>query len=197
MSKKIVLFGGSFDPPHLGHLLIAQWVAELLKSTLRFLPNGVPPHKNPYSASQHRLQMLKLALTGNSNFVIDDSELQSDTYHYTVDTLRYFATQGVAQEDLFFVLGSDSLNSLMSWREPEEIIKLCTLVAFEREPFSTHVLQSLQEQGARLVIATAPILEISSSMIRERIKQGKSIRYLVPDEVRDYILKSRLYKEGK
>lgn len=197
MSDKVILFGGSFDPPHLGHLLLGEWAAEILGAGVRFLPNGTPPHKEPHSSREDRLQMLRLAISDNSRFAIDETELYAKTYQYTVDTLRRHHKEGVGRDELFFVLGSDALNSLKTWREPEEIIRLCTLLVFQREPLSAPLVASLREQGAKIITAHAPIVEISSSLVRERVRQGKSIQYLVPDAVREYILKTRLYKEGK
>lgn len=195
MNDTVVLFGGSFDPPHLGHLLIGQWVTELLGTTVRFLPNATPPHKNPLSTPQARLAMLTCALADNPRFVIDETELYSQSNNYTVDTLRRHGAEGVRRDDLYFVLGSDALNSLESWRAPMEIIQLCTLVVFHREPIMPGLIQDLEAQDAKIIVADAPRLEISSSLVRQRVRQGKSIRYLVPDAVRDYIFKFGLYKK--
>ncbi len=197
MNSSVLLFGGSFDPPHLGHLLIGQWVTELLGAPVRFLPNGTPPHKIPNTPPEARLTMLKLALFDNPRLTIDKTELCSQSYNYTVDTLRRHRAQGVMRDDLYFVLGSDALNSLGSWREPREIIQLCTLVVFPRQPIMPNLVQNLRAQGAKLIITEAPMLEISSSLVRQRVYQGKSIRYLVPDAVEEFIKKSGLYKEEK
>jgi len=135
MNNRVILFGGSFDPPHLGHLVMAQWVSEMLSESVCFLPTGNPPHKKTMSASIHRVEMLRLAVENNPNFFIDDYEAVSETVNYTVDTLkRYSRKYGLNRDNLFFILGSDSLNSLETWKNPQGVTELCTLVVAEREP---------------------------------------------------------------
>lgn len=198
MNKKILLFGGSFDPPHLGHLIMAQWVAGMFSQAVRLLPAGNPPHKTPLSSESHRIEMLRLAIGENPDLILDLHEMASNSHTYTVDTLRsYQAKYDVDRDNLCFILGSDSLNSLESWREPQEVCELCTLVVFVREPIQRNVLGKLQDIGAKIVLADAPSIGISSSMIRARIGQGLSIKYLVPDAVRNYIYEAGLYQAGK
>jgi len=98
---------------------------------------------------------------------------------------------------LFFVLGSDSLNSIQSWRDPQGIIERCTLMVFQRQPISSLVVQYLSSLQARYILSAAPVLDISSTFVRERVKQGLSIQYYVPETVREYISQWKLYKEGK
>lgn len=196
MNKKVVLFGGSFDPPHLGHLLMAQWVSELCQNVVRFLPAGNPPHKNTMAPAQHRREMLAEAIKGNPNFCLDDYELTSKSLNYTYLTLEYFTDRyKLNRDNLLFIVGSDSLNSLQYWRMPGKIAKLCTLVVFEREPIDYDLLNS-HGIDLKTIFCDAPKIEISSTLVRERIRRGLNIDYLVPDSVRRYISKTRLYQEG-
>lgn len=198
MSKKIILFGGSFDPPHLAHLIIAQYISELLEGPVRFLPAGNPPHKTPLSSGSHRLEMLRLATAGNDNFFIDDYELNITGFTFTADTLKRFSQEFFVDRDrLYFIVGSDSFNALETWRNPQEILKLSTLVVYKRGPVCLETLKTLEEMGGKIVVCEAPVIMISSSCVRSRVKQRKPIDYLVPREVKDYIVKTGLYIAGK
>jgi|SRR5690554_857197 len=194
--NKVILFGGSFDPPHLGHLVVAQWVSEQFAAPVRFLPSANPPHKRPTSSSTHRLSMLRLALANNPNFILDDFEYSSAT-RFTVDTLRaYRRKHNLTRDQLCFVVGSDSFNSLEQWRDPWGILQECTLVVYRRELVDQSVVQRLERRNAKFVFCQAPSIEISSTMVRTRVAQGMSIKYLVPQCVAEYILKTGLYREG-
>jgi nicotinate-nucleotide adenylyltransferase len=196
--NKVILLGGSFDPPHLGHMIMAQWAAEQLGAQVRFLPTGTPPHKHPLSPSNHRLEMLKLSLGDNADFLIDDYELRRCGVDYTVNTLkRYHGDFGIDKSDLYFVIGSDSLNNLPKWKDPKEVAKLATLLVFEREAIDIKGLEKMQiSMDLKVIVCKAPIVAISSFLIRERVRLGKSIRYLVHESVREYISDRGLYLEG-
>lgn len=196
--EKIILFGGSFDPPHLGHLVVGQWVAEALGGKVRFLPAGAPPHKNPFSIGENRLAMLKIALRDNPLFLIDEYEYNLGKVNFTVETLaRYQRNFGVAREDLYFVLGSDSLRDLPAWRDPPGIAARATLAVFPRETVDwKELLAPLGPLKAKVIICNGPIISISSTLIRERVKMGLSIRYLVPRAVEKFIGEKGLYQEG-
>jgi nicotinate-nucleotide adenylyltransferase len=197
-SDKIILFGGSFDPPHLGHLVIAQWVADALGGVVRFLPAGNPPHKQPLGSGEHRLEMLKLATSGNKSFFLDDYEYNLHRINYSVETLqRYWDDFGVSRDNLYFVMGSDSLRNLNTWRDPQGIASRATLLAFAREAVDwQELLASLGQLKAKVVICDAPIIGISSTLVRNRVKRGLSVRYLVTPGVEEYIVKNKLYQEG-
>jgi nicotinate-nucleotide adenylyltransferase len=196
--EKIILFGGSFDPPHLGHLIVAQWVAEALKSAVRFLPGGDPPHKKPFSPGEHRLEMLKIATAGNPLFVVDDYEYKTGKVNYTVETLgRYREDFGLTRDNLYFILGSDSLGELLRWRDPQGIAAQATLVVFPRDNLDWQgLLGPLQPLQAKLIICQAPLIQVSSTLVRQRLRDGLSVRYLVPLEVENYIRQMGLYQEG-
>lgn len=192
---KIVLFGGSFDPPHLGHLIVGQWVAEALAATVRFLPAGNPPHKKTAGSGEHRLEMLKIATAGNPNFYIDEYEYRSGKVNYSAETLAaYRQEHAVSREDLYFILGSDSLAELGRWRNPKGVAANATLLVFARGAVDwRRLLRPLQPLAAKVVIGQAPIVEISSTLVRQRVAKGLSIRYLVPPGVEEYIVKNNLY----
>lgn len=199
MSKEsIILFGGSFDPPHLGHMIVAQWVAEALSGIVRFLPAGTPPHKNNVGSGDKRLEMLKIATQGNPRFIVDDYETIQGKVNYTVDTLeRYSREYNVSRDKLYFVIGSDSLRDFNTWRDPQGIADRATLLAFPREGVDwKELLLPLKHLAAKIIICNAPIIQISSTLVRDRVRQGKSVRYLVPAGVEEYIVKMRLYQEG-
>ena len=197
-ADKVILFGGSFDPPHLGHLVAGQWVAEALSGVVRFLPAGVPPHKDPPGSGEHRLEMLKIATEGNQNFLVDDYEYKLNRINYSAETLTWYRQEySVSRDNLFFIIGSDSLRDLGTWRSPREITSQATLLAFAREPVDwKEVLLPLKEFEAKLVICKAPIIQLSSTLIRDRVSKGLSIRYLVPPGVEEYITRTGLYQGG-
>lgn len=196
--ESIILYGGSFDPPHIGHMVVAQWVAEALSGIVRFLPAGNPPHKNNVGSGAHRLKMLEIATAGNPNFLVDDYEYNLGRVNYTVDTLeRYSREYNVSREKLFFVIGSDSLRDFDTWRDPQGIANQATLLAFAREGVNwKELLLPLKHLAAKIVICKAPIIQVSSTLIRDRVRHGLRVDFLVPSGVDKYIAQMGLYKEG-
>lgn len=195
---KVILFGGSFDPPHIGHMVVSQWLAEALQNPVRLLLSGSPPHKNPQGSGAHRLEMLKIATRDNPSFIVDEYEYSLGRVNYSADTVkRYQEDFQISQENLYFAVGSDSLRDFHLWQRPQEIVERVTLVAFARTRVDWHeLLLPLKDLKAKIMICKAPIIEVSSTLIRERIKQGLSIRYLVTPAVEEYIVKKGLYQEG-
>lgn len=199
MSKEsIILFGGSFDPPHLGHMVVAQWVADALSAPVRFLPAGNHPCKDNVGSGDERLEMLKIATHGNPSFIVDEYEYNLGKVNYTVDTLeRYSREFSVSREELYFVVGSDSLRDFSTWRDPPGIAQRATLLAFAREAVDwKELLLPLKHLEAKIIICNAPIIQISSTLVRDRVRQGLSVRYLVPPGVEEYIAEMGLYREG-
>jgi len=191
--KKIGILGGTFDPPHIAHLIVAQEALEKLKlDQVWFVPGFIPPHKrnNPVTNARQRWQMLKLALSGNRKFVASNIELRRKGISYTVDTLRRLSLQRPKRK-LYLILGSDNLKFLPDWKEPEEIFKLAQVVLIRRPGLKISRANSWVKKG---VLLEAPLLEISSSQIRERAKKGESITYWVPEMVRKYIERHKLYR---
>lgn len=202
--KKIGIMGGTFDPPHVGHLAMAEYVREELElNQVWFIPTGKIPHKDSRetAASADRLAMVELAIAGNPWFRIESLEVENGGYSYTFETLEKIKT-AYPEADLTFIVGADSLDYMECWREPERIFRLCTVAAVNRMGFDKEQMAqkqaALAEQfGARIQRVDMPLIGVSSTEIRERIRQGRSVRYLVRDEVLAYIKTHDLYLENK
>ena len=190
---KICLFGGTFDPPHIGHLLIAQTVCEAENfDKIMFIPAYQPPHKIEITPIKYRLEMLQIAVEGNPNFEISDLEIRRGGISYTIDTLRAYKEQISKKDDeLFYLIGSDSLLDLKNWREPKEIINECQVLVAIRPGFRPSDIPSWLIHGIQF--ANIPRFEISSSNIRKRWVENKTIRYMVTLPVWEYINQHNLY----
>lgn len=195
--RRIGIFGGTFDPVHIAHLAIAEWIREDLRlDKVVFVPNRLPPHKTTLTIStpESRLEMLKLATTGNPDFAISTIEFNREGPSYTVDTLRSFRqAPEYADADLFLIIGADNLVEFEQWRNADEIQNLCVLVVYPR--YGVHVEKSLSNYSERAIILKAPLLDLASTEIRRRLAAGHSIRYLVPQEVYEYIERNDVYKK--
>lgn len=184
------IFGGSFDPVHHGHLIVAARAAEALGlDTVVFVPCGIQPLKDqaPVAAGQHRAAMVRLAIAGNTGFALDTGELERPGPSYTVDTLRAFRARQ-PDERLVVIVGADAAALLPRWRSADEVARLAEVAVLSRPGADPVTSPLVRHQVA------APAIEISASDIRARVKQGRSIRYLVPDGVGDYIARHRLYQ---
>jgi nicotinate-nucleotide adenylyltransferase len=186
--KKIGVFGGTFDPPHYGHLLMANEVLHALRlSEIWFMPNHIPPHKQheQVTNSEDRLHMLKLAIADHPHFKIETIELQRGGPSYTYDTMRQLKAI-YPNNEFYFIIGADMVEYLPNWYYIDRLVQLVTFVGVKRPGFSL-------ETSYPLIEVEIPEFAVSSSLIRERVKQGKSIRYLVPERVRLYIEEKKLY----
>lgn len=189
----IGLFGGSFNPPHVAHLAVAQACAEGADlDTVLWTPTPDPPHKPSarLAAAEHRLEMVRMATAGNERFGVSDVEFQRPGPHYTVGTLRVL--RGAHPDaELALVIGGDSLASFASWREPEAILGLARLVVYRRPGSDiSGVPASVMD---RVTMVDGPALDLSATEIRARLGAGQTVRYLVPDAVLGYIEARRLY----
>lgn len=185
---RLGLFGGSFDPPHLGHLVVAQDVAEFLNlDRLIFLPAGNPPHKLDRSLAPAplRVEMVRSLVARDARFGVSEVEVSRSGPSYTVDTLRHYRELH-PEAELFFVMGADQAVTLDSWHEPGEVSALATLVVMARD--------GTEAPEGDFLSAPVTRLDISSSAIRARVRNGRPIRYLVPDTVREIIESNRLYR---
>ena len=198
-SLRLGLFGGTFDPPHLGHLNVAQEVGERLSlDRILFLVAGLPPHKvgEVRSPPFIRAEMARAAVAGNPLFGVSEVELDREGPTYTVDTLRHFrATHPDAE--LFFLLGADQLAEFHEWQEPKGIAGLATLVAVGRDGVDPGQLPRVDlGTGEELNFLSLSVtrMDISSSEVRDRVKTGRSIQYVVPEAVRELIKTHRLYR---
>ena len=192
---KTCIFGGTFDPPHIGHLLIAQTIIESENfERLIFVPANISPAKKGQiiSSSKKRLDMLNMALTSNENFEISDFEISKGDVSYTIDTIVEFAnTLNLDKKDLYFLMGSDTLGEFHNWKDPKKIMSLCNIIVAIRPGFTpSDIPQWILDE---VHFANIPQFEISSTNIRARWRDGKTIRYMVPKEVWEYINENGLY----
>ncbi|MBI4417890.1 MAG: nicotinate (nicotinamide) nucleotide adenylyltransferase [Ignavibacteriales bacterium] len=190
--KNIGILGGTFDPPHVGHLIIAESVLETATlDVIIFVPAFQAPHKRrtPGATTSQRLAMTRLAIRGNKRFACLEIELRRKGTSYTVDTLETL-TLTYPGSDFSLIMGADSFLEFSSWKSPERILELARIIVYPRPgmaiapdlPFRKHA-----------EVISAPILEVSSSLIRRRLASGKSVRYLVPDTVLRYLHRNKLY----
>lgn len=193
---RIGIFGGTFDPIHIGHLIIAQLaLSDLNLTKIVFIPAAIPPHKSDreFSHPQTRLELVRRAIAGNKQFHVSDIELLRAGKSYTVDTLRQMREwPEFNQAELFLIIGADNLVTFPEWHEPEQILARVRLAVYpRREADLAEVAPELMQQA---IIFRAPRIEISSSFIRELVRKNRDIKYLVPDSVAEYIYKHNLYK---
>lgn len=189
------LFGGTFDPPHIGHLIIAESIlSDLDIDKIIFIPSSIPPHKplHSYSSASSRVEMLQISIKGTPAFQISDIELNRPGASYSVDTIKQIKSQmSLSKEELYFVIGSDSLVEFQTWKNPHEILSLAQVIIAPRPSFTKDMVKP--EFLEQVQFLDTPQIDISSSMIRERVREKKSIRYYVIPEVLEYIQEKRLY----
>ena len=204
-ARRIGLLGGTFDPIHYAHLVVAEEVrASLQLDTIVFIPAGQPPHKMEHAsaAPEHRLAMLRLAIASNPYFTYSRVELDRPGPSYLADTLRILRTQWGQQVEIDFILGWDSLTELPNWYHPQDIVAaLSKLVAVGRPGHVEKVDITKRELEARLPgiaqrlhVVPVPQLAISSTELRHRVAAGKPIKYQVPEAVEQYIADHNLYR---
>jgi len=185
--RQIGILGGTFDPPHLGHLLIAEQVKEALSlDEVWFIPTNEPPHKtNAMTPSKHRVIMLQKAIQGNDDFHIKTIELERAGKSYTIDTIKQLKRR-YENVQFHFIIGADMVNYLDRWYQIDELIKHVQFVGVERPGY-------VCETSHPVTIVDIPLIDISSTDIRRRLKTNASIRYLTPSSVQQYIKEMNLY----
>ena len=188
------VFGGSFNPPHVAHLALAEACADAAGlDRVLWMPAPAPPHKpaDALVAPEHRLALVRLATEGNARFAASDLEFRRPGPHYTVDTLRALRAEH-ADADLALVVGGDSLAGFHTWREPDAILGLARLVVYRRP--GADLARVAPDVLARTTLVDGPALDLSATELRARIARGLSVRYLVPDAVASYIDTAELYR---
>lgn len=187
------IFGGTFDPPHLGHLIIAQAVREIRNlDKIIFVPSYISPHKKNISTSDksHRLNMIKLGINDYPYFDFSEIELKKKSVSYTIDTLRELKK---IHDKLELIIGLDNIVNFKTWKDPDEIIKIAKLIVIKRK--TNKETDSKDKYFKSAIFVDTPIIEITGTEIRRRVREGLPINFLVPDKVMEYIYNFNLYKE--
>ncbi len=205
MAHRVGLYGGSFNPIHHGHLIVARSVAERLRlDRVILLPSARPPHKGDRTLldASHRAAMVKLAIEGESLFQFSDFDLTREGPSYTIDTVTHFGKLLGAKVELFWIIGADSLTELTTWHRVRDLVDACHIVTAARPGWDAidwtglrKVLSDAQVGALQAGILPTPRIDISSTDIRHRVCAGLSIRYLVPESVLMYIDRNSLYRE--
>jgi nicotinate-nucleotide adenylyltransferase len=188
---KIGIFGGTFDPIHLGHLITAQSVREIRElEKIIFIPAFISPHKSEIktSSAEDRLNMIKLAIDGISFFDYSNIEIEKGGVSFTVDTLKELKKNN---DDLEFIIGYDNIFEFNTWKDPDEIMKLAKVIVLKRR--SSHPPQFKDIYYNQAIFVQTRGIEISATDLRERVKKGQPINFLVPQKVMEYIYKHKLY----
>jgi len=187
---RIGILGGAFNPPHIGHLIIAEWVRnEFSLKQIIFIPTFLPPHKESPTPFEVRFQMVKIAVGNNRNYKVSDLEKKIAGPSYTIKTIRYFKKR-FKKTDLFLIIGSDQFLEIGTWLKPEAIVQECRLVVVRRPGYD---LSPKMNFFKNILISSAPQMDVSSSEIRKRIRQGLTIRHLVPKPLYTFIKSRNLY----
>jgi nicotinate-nucleotide adenylyltransferase len=193
---KLGVFGGTFDPVHHGHLIVAEYVRERVGlDRVLFIPTLISPHKvdAPVTSPVHRLAMLRAAVKSNPFFQVSDMEIERGGVSYTVDTLRLMGEEN-ATDEFFLLIGADNLAEFRSWKDPGGIVKRARLVVMNRPGFAGAPADlSLPED---IIQCPVPSIDISATEIRRRVQKGLTISYLVPPSVYRYIERHRLYRQS-
>ncbi len=186
--KKIGLFGGTFNPPHLAHLIMANEVATTLQlDEVRFMPNAVPPHKvkaGDATAAQ-RLEMTRLAISDNPLFTLEPFEIERGGVSYTYDTMKLL-TAREPDVQFYFIIGGDSMDDLHTWYHIDELVQLVQFVGVARPGHAGTTDYPVE-------VVEAPLIDLSSTLIRQRLQANDTVRYLLPDKVAQYIREEGLY----
>jgi nicotinate-nucleotide adenylyltransferase len=195
---RLGIFGGTFNPPHLGHLVCAQEAyLQLGLDRVMLMPARIPPHKavDDEPGAEHRLELCRRAVEGDERFTVSDLEMRRDGPSYTVDTLEELHSQDPDTE-MFLIVGGDVAAGLPRWHEPERVLSLATPAIAKRRgtprPAIEEALGTLRG-GERACFFRMPSISFSSTMVRDRVRSGQSIRYIVPDGVASYINETGLY----
>lgn len=191
---KIGVFGGTFNPPHVGHLIAAECTREIIGlDKVLFVPSATPPHKRNMDIveAHYRVEMLRRALLGNRRFEVSEVEIERGGVSFTVDTLEELAKRNPGDQ-LFLIVGGDLMAEFHTWKDPENILRLAEIVVMTR-PGAQDVHANAPMFKGRVRQCPVPLVDLSSTAIRRRVAGGKSIKYLVPTSVELYIIQQDLY----
>ena len=199
--KSFAILGGTFDPIHLGHIKTAKSILALTSvEKILFIPLGNPPHKdeNNVSSAYHRLNMLNLAVEGEKDFLISTMEIERNGKTYTIDTIKELKKLLGNTIKFFFIIGTDELLLINTWKNYEELLKICSFIAVKRPGYKDKLLEDavaclMENHDANIRIVEIPPVDVSSSEIRKNIKNGISIKGLIDEKVLNYIKENNLY----
>ena len=200
--KKIGIFGGTFDPIHTGHMIVAETIMdEFGLDQVVFIPAAVPPHKlgRQISPARDRYMMTMLATCSNPRFQVSDMEMHRQGPSYSRDTLAQLIEKHGSDAEFYFVVGADSVVSLHTWNRIDELLGMCHFIGASRPgcmPDMSKIRERFGPLAEKIHCLETPELEISSTEIRKRVRQGKTIRYIVPEAVEQYIYKEKLYLDN-
>ncbi len=199
--KKIGLMGGTFNPIHNGHLVTAEEArVQFDLDEVIFVPSGKPPHKSERKIADayHRAMMTLLATVTNPYFHVSRVEIERPGYSYTYDTVSYFQELYQGEAELYFITGADAILEIIAWKNVEQLFEKCRFIAATRPGFDLSAIRSSdlpQSAKDRIFYMEIPALAISSTDVRQRVKEGMPIKYLMPSAVETYIYKNKLYSE--
>ncbi|MBO5364876.1 MAG: nicotinate-nucleotide adenylyltransferase, partial [Clostridia bacterium] len=201
MKKKIGIMGGTFDPPHIGHLAMAEQVRSAMAlDEIWFIPTGGITYKerDKISTPKDRLAMTRLAVVGQPHFSVNPMEAESGKPSYSFETMERLRTE-YPENEFVFIVGADSLDYMDAWREPERLFRCCTVAAVNRTGISREQMEAKKQMltekfDARIVLVPMPSVDVSSTGLRERVSRGETIQDFVQDGVWDYIQKHQLYQ---
>lgn len=201
MNNKIGIMGGTFDPPHIGHLAIAKTVREELNlSEIWFIPTGKIPHKSTIETAPEidRLNMVKLAVEDNDFFIVNDTEVRRNKFSYTFETLEEL-NEKYPDNEFFFIVGADSLDYMEKWKEPQKIFNCCEIVVVNRPGISDDKIilkkKILEDTfNGKIEFVNMSPVDISSTRIRQMIREEKDVSEFVPNKVIEYIKLNKIYK---
>lgn len=199
---KVGIMGGTFDPIHYAHLATADFIRDKYKlDKILFIPSGNPPHKGENVTDKYdRYNMVLLATCRNEDFLVSDIEIERNKKTYTIDTLRYLK-ETYDNAEIYFITGADAICDIENWKDVKENFKLAKFIAATRPGISLLKAQEkietlIKKYRADIISVYVPSLDISSTYIRDQLKEGKSVRYLMPESVEEYMSKNKLYKCG-
>jgi nicotinate-nucleotide adenylyltransferase len=200
MGDLIGVFGGTFDPPHIGHCILAEEARQCLElDQVLWVPAGQPPHKPdwPISSIEDRLQMVNAITTSNASFALSRVDVDREGPHYSKDTLQHLQ-ESLPDAKLVYLIGADSLRDLPTWQDPQLFVERTYAIGIMQRPWVDYDLDAIKNKipslSEKLRFFTAPLIDISGQIIRERIKAGMPYRYMLPAEVYDHIQEQNLYR---
>ena len=190
---RLGLYGGRFDPPHVGHLLVAEGARAALKlDRVLFIPSKAPPHKGTEASAQARFEMTLLATAENPRFFVSNLELKREGISYTIHTVETLL-ETYPDAEVFYLTGVDAYRDIATWQRARDLVEKVQMVVYPRPGYSLEGLESYFLEHVKLL--ELPLFEVSSTVLRQRLRTGESVRYLLPDAVAAYIAKHALYEQ--